>query len=853
MKRFFVFLALLAPSYIYPATAAITVNYNTEINAFTPSKLLGNNSGVWLAPAGYNTNAAKIKAAGSSFIRFPGGSLSNEYHWNGAGWFDAQKIWHSNPSAYSKGFIVEPEHRGSSSIGYGKPAKLTDGLITASSQWQSDTITAASATTNAYVIIRLGAPQYIDQVKIYWGDTYAAEYAIQYWSSTDFAWAPHQGNTNYWQTLVTVTGNTGGTDIRTIPATFGQNFRILMKKSSGTGYKMNEAELYSGGYKKTTNTATTAQTETYASPTDKANAPMGWTPDYDFLAFVSFLSSIGPDAQGICSVNFGTGTYEEAAAWVRYAKDNGYLSRIKYWEVGNETEGVWEAGGPVDAEYYTERFILFSDAMKAVDPDIKICGPVLASLQNNSELYDGMSFMDKFLQVLQSHGKLASVDALAFHMYPDWQNTVEATSLSTPNNWAAGSNYKAFIDNLLVKYYGDAAAKELIMSEYNCGAATKLTMDFMNSLWTANWLGEYAKSFGNRAFANQWDIMNNNASTGNYDNGFLEIGQQTGAYKYQPRSSYWGMYMINNYLACADEFGNTLVAASSNQGLLPVYAAKRNDGKLSLMVINKSKTNAYTSSINISGYAPDPAAELYTFAANASAPYYVQNYVWHDDAAKSYADPDLAPVKNTYAGASGSFSFDFPAYSISVFNFVPFGSTPTFTPSISPTQSQTNTSSATPTFTITKTVTVTKTITNTRTVTDTHTITKTRTVTPTYTFTPSITLTFTATATKTPGEPIPGGAAQQTYKKTYVYPSPFDSSKGHTGIWFLNLTKHSIIKIYDMSGKMVYSREADTPQGAYFLRFEAQRRRDVFAPGVYVYVVNNRGNQTATGKFAVIR
>ena len=823
---------MFLPAVLFPASAVINVNYSTEVNAIDPRMLLGNNSGVWLDPAGYSANASRIAAAGSTFIRFPGGSVSNEYHWNGSGSYDADHVWHPSAASYSPGFVVEPNYRGSTSAGYGKPARLTDGDTSSNSQWRSDTTTASSAMNNPYVIVDLGSSQAVDQFKIFWGDTYAVSYDIQYWASGNWTWAVYQSPTDSWTTILSVTNGAGGTDVRAIPSTNARIFRIRMKTSSGIGYKMNEIQLWGGGTMKTVNVNNTSQSVTIASPTDKANTPIGWTPAYDFEGFMSFLNNLGPGSKGIVTVNFGTGTYEEAAAWVQYAKDHGYLSRISYWQIGNENAGLWEACGPVDAEYYALRYIKFVDAMKTVDNSIKIAGPVLGDATTASELYDGMSFMDKFFQVLQANGKLGYLDALDFHLYPDWQNNNEANSLSTPNNWASGTNYKSIVDSLMVNYYGNVNAKPVILSEYNSGSATVLSMSFMNALWITNWLGEYMKAFGPRACGNLWDIMNNDASTGNYDHGFMEIGAQTGAYKYQARASYWGMYIINNYFACPDEYGNTLVSASSNQTLLPVYAAKRNDGALSLMVVNKDKNNAYSSTINISGYTPDPSAELYTFAANASAPYYIQNYVWHDDATRSYADPDLPPLEAVYPSAAGSFSFNFPAYSISVFKFVPFGSTPTVTPT------------DTATATITPTLTVTKTSTQTRTATPTGTETKTATVSPTWTITPTITVSPTFT---------PASSAKTSYDRLYIYPSLIKLSASSKGLWFHNLTKHTVIKFYNINGEEIFSRYADTPQGDYFVKMVNTGDPNQFPPGIYVYMITSRGGLIATGKFAVVR
>ncbi|MCE5299774.1 MAG: CIA30 family protein [Spirochaetia bacterium] len=1037
---------------VFPATATITVNYSAETQPYNYRKLLGNNLGHWLSPAGYTSNIDKIKAAGCYLLRFPGGSISNEYHWNGTGTYDEAKIWHPDNTSYSGGFLAMPDYRGSSSLGYGHPGKLTDNDTT--TMWVSETITAAACTTNAYAIVRFTSAQYVDSFKIYWGDTYATDYELQYWSSSDFSWAPHQGNTNYWVTVSSVTGNTGGTDTRAIIRRSASAFRILMKKSSSAGYKIREIELYDGAAKRTVNANDSSQTETAASPTDRANTPTGWHPDFDFETYITLLQNIGADAIPAVSVNFGTGTPEEAAAWVHYANVVRGLG-IKYWQIGNEMEGIWESGGPVDAEFYTKRFIEYAQAMKAVDPSIKICGPVLSALKNNSELYDGRSFLEAFLHYLQAAGKSDLLDVVDFHIYANWSLSSDAAMLNTVNDWYAGANYKTFIDNLLTAYYGSATAKEVFMSEHNSGNASIYGMGFAASLWVTNWLMEYARAFGSRSTAALWDVMNNNASTGNYDHGFLEIGQQTNpAYRYQQRATYWGMYMINNYFGVQEDNGNTLVAASSSRPLLPVYAAKRSDGKLSVLVINKDSANAYTTTLNITGYTPDASADVYTFASAASSPYFIKNYEWHESNPSSYADPDIGPYGSNFNGASNSFVFTFPAYSMSVFQFVPAGSSPTITPSISPT------ASITPTITITSTsaaitgdvIENNELLTNTNNLwggywysyagggtgavvssgkvgggspltpagayytsitmgtgssvyggfgtnlngrnlgeflgislyargnsrpvnikiettnvtdfsfwqytitpgsswqyyeipfssfthpawgitedfdlnlatqisfgtegsglifdiyvddltayrlsgspTNTPTGTPTRTNTPSLTFTRTATVSFTAsitptvtltatqsmtltispvmTDTQTP-TPEPSGtvtpASASTFTPTpttvnggiglqndlsgvYLYPSLLDAGMGDEGIWFYGLPKKVRIQIMNLKGNSIYDVTQSTPEGKFYLQFARQRKKDVFAPGVYVYIISDRVGNTVKGKFAVVR
>ncbi|MHB1514954.1 MAG: hypothetical protein ACYCVY_04455 [Acidiferrobacteraceae bacterium] len=98
--------------------------------------------------------------------------------------------------------------------------------------------------------------------------------------------------------------------------------------------------------------------------------------------FFELLQATG--AQGLVTVNAGTGTAQEAARWVAYANapDNarrradGFADPIgiKLWEVGNE---LYLPGNPneqpigVTPTVYARRFREFARAMRGVDPTIK--------------------------------------------------------------------------------------------------------------------------------------------------------------------------------------------------------------------------------------------------------------------------------------------------------------------------------------------------------------------------------------------------------------------------------------------------------------------------------------------------
>ncbi|MYB92293.1 hypothetical protein F4054_19495 [Candidatus Poribacteria bacterium] len=85
----------------------------------------------------------------------------------------------------------------------------------------------------------------------------------------------------------------------------------------------------------------------------------------DFMQLCSALN-ITP----IVVVNLWTGSPEESAAWVRYAKDNGY--DIEHWELGNEYYLPHYLNKYPTAAAYIKEAKKHAAAMKAVNRDIKL-------------------------------------------------------------------------------------------------------------------------------------------------------------------------------------------------------------------------------------------------------------------------------------------------------------------------------------------------------------------------------------------------------------------------------------------------------------------------------------------------
>jgi alpha-L-arabinofuranosidase len=101
--------------------------------------------------------------------------------------------------------------------------------------------------------------------------------------------------------------------------------------------------------------------------------------------FITYCRALGTEPY-IC-VNMGSGTMDEAQAWVEYCNGTGNTSwanlrranghpepyNVKYWGLGNEMYGAWQIGAS-SAEDYVKKARQFAAIMKWTDPSIELVG-----------------------------------------------------------------------------------------------------------------------------------------------------------------------------------------------------------------------------------------------------------------------------------------------------------------------------------------------------------------------------------------------------------------------------------------------------------------------------------------------
>lgn len=384
-----------------------------------------------------------------------------------------------------------------------------------------------------------------------------------------------------------------------------------------------------------------------------------WATSFDEFANVALATG----AQAYISVNYGSGTPQEAADWVRYSNvTKGY--GFKYWEIGNENYGDWETdhqSRPHDPWTYANRARDYIVAMKAVDPTIRV-GVVAVMGEDSYANYTDHPALN--LRTGQTHygwtavmlGRLRELgvtpDFIVYHEYPQGPgNENDATLLQAAKAWG---NAAADLRQQLDDYLGAAAAGvELVCTENNSvyTAPGKQTTSLVNGLFYADSLGQILRTeFTGFVW---WDLRNAQES-GNNNSSALYGWRQYGDYgMVSPGNDRYPAYYVHRLTQWYARGGDSILPASSNHGQLAAYAARRQDGRLSLMVVNKSPTATYAADIAIAGFVPQGSGTAYSYG------------LAQDEAARTGSGPaDIAQA--AISGAAANFSRSFPPYSVTV-------------------------------------------------------------------------------------------------------------------------------------------------------------------------------------------
>lgn len=288
------------------------------------------------------------------------------------------------------------------------------------------------------------------------------------------------------------------------------------------------------------------------------------------------------------SVNLRDGTPEDAAALVEYANiENDY--NIRYWAIGNEPNLF---GDDWDTTRANEKWREIADAMLAVDPDILFIGPDISQYTGNptSDPRDanGNLWLDAFLEANGDRVDVVSVHRYPFPSFSEPVTSIEALRNSTLEWQQTIPRLRETIRTITGE--DKAVAVTEINSHWNNALGGDATPDsHFNAIWWADVLGQLIAH--NTDIVAYFSLQSNN-SIGGY-----------GLYaRFNVRPTYY-VYKLYQH------FGQEMLAAQSSQAFVNVYAARRDDGRVSIMLINLTD-DAQPVTLNVSGQADMMALTL---------------------------------------------------------------------------------------------------------------------------------------------------------------------------------------------------------------------------------------------------
>jgi hypothetical protein len=316
-------------------------------------------------------------------------------------------------------------------------------------------------------------------------------------------------------------------------------------------------------------------------------------------------------AEPAITVRLLGGTPEKAAELVHYTNiEKDY--KVKYWSIGNEPNLFVAL---MDVETYTtedlvQQWRAIAEAMLEVDPTIQFVGPDITQYNLLNTDVDNLQYFDRgssvdaqgndwIIEFLKANGDLLSY--VSIHRYP-WPGL--ARSGATVEGLREQSRaWDGIVDNLREVVIATTGRNiPIAVTEFNSNSANSTggiaSLDsFHNALWLGDVLGRLIRQ--KAEIIAYWDLQ------GGSNRGWGLIG----SYSVRPTAYTYMMYT---------HFGTELVAANAaDDPNLSIYAALREDGALTLMVINLGDQDE-TPTLALNGF-QGGSAEVWRFDAEHNA------------------------------------------------------------------------------------------------------------------------------------------------------------------------------------------------------------------------------------------
>ena len=343
------------------------------------------------------------------------------------------------------------------------------------------------------------------------------------------------------------------------------------------------------------------------------------------------------NSTGLITVNYGYARYGTsdkpaetaahlAADWVRYDK-----GRTKYWEIGNENYGTWEAGyriNPADNKdgqpailsgaIYGLHFKIFADSMRKAAAEVGNTGIKIGMVTTEADEKDNTSAIIQRWNADAMTNSGNSPDFYVVHNYytPYMQNSSPEVILGTPvgvtndmMNWVKNSLQKAGLQQ-----------KPVALDEWNIfSVGSKQMVSNVAGVHAVMVLGELIKN--QYSMASRWDLANG------WDNGndhglFSNKSDEPGAPAWNARPAFYYMYFFQKY------FGDRMVSSEvTGSPDIFSYGSSFQSGEAGVVLVNRSSLDRAVT-IKLKNFAAGTKYYYYTLNGGTdNAPFSRKVYV----------------------------------------------------------------------------------------------------------------------------------------------------------------------------------------------------------------------------------
>lgn len=304
------------------------------------------------------------------------------------------------------------------------------------------------------------------------------------------------------------------------------------------------------------------------------------------------------NSKGIISVNYSYARYSTsatplanaahlAAQWIRF--DNG---RTKYWEIGNEHYGSWQAGYRINkaankdgqpeiitGELYGNHANVFIDSMRKAAADINKTIHIGVVLYEAAATESWQTQTTKTWNAGVLNASKNKADFYVIHNY--YTSSGNENAMAILNSASTVTTEMAHFMGQEFQKYG-ATPKPIALDEWNIFASgSKQQVSNVSGLFAVIVQAEAIKN--QYGMAARWDLVNG-WDNGN-DHGLFSGGDEPGIPKWNLRPSFYYMYYFQKLL------GDRMIpSAVTGTTAVKSYATTYSSGEANVSLVNTSST-----------------------------------------------------------------------------------------------------------------------------------------------------------------------------------------------------------------------------------------------------------------------